>query len=170
MDDCHIIGWQRKLRPTHILLPMWACIRLTCIQRPSSHDNKGETPIDIARRSGACADIISLLSLTPEEVRSLGWKGMLRLYAPVRHRRNEMVGWIQSRSYADCHKWISFTLLASATSARPHDESVRPVQNQLLLRRVPKSSVEEAQEDVQNPNHPSSHQGQNAETDPQVWY
>ena len=24
MDDCHIIGWQRKLRNTHILLPLWA--------------------------------------------------------------------------------------------------------------------------------------------------
>jgi len=31
-----------------------------------------------------------------------------------------------------------------------HDESVRPVQNQLLLqRRVPEIGVEEAQEDVQ---------------------
>jgi len=49
----------------------------------TTRDNKGETPIDIARRSGACAEIIGLLSLTPEEARSLGWKGMGRLYAPV---------------------------------------------------------------------------------------
>ena len=28
MDDCHIIGWQRKLRHTHMLLPVWACSRL----------------------------------------------------------------------------------------------------------------------------------------------
>jgi len=73
----------------------------------TTRDNKGETPIEIARRSGACAEIIDLLSLTPEEVRSLGWKGMARLYAPVGYWRNEMVKWIKSRSYADCHKWIN---------------------------------------------------------------
>jgi len=73
----------------------------------TTRDNKGETPIDIASRSGACAEIIGLLSLTPEEARSLGGEEMHRLYAPVRHRRNEMVGWIQSRSWADCHKFIS---------------------------------------------------------------
>ena len=44
-----------------------------------TRDNKGETPIDIARRSGACAEIIGLLSLTPEEARSLGTKGMLSM-------------------------------------------------------------------------------------------
>ena len=49
----------------------------------TTRDNDGETPLDIARRSGACAEIIGLLSLTPEEARSLGWKGMGRLYAPV---------------------------------------------------------------------------------------
>jgi len=38
MDDCHIIGWQRKLRHTHILLPMWACCRFATIQRPSPHE------------------------------------------------------------------------------------------------------------------------------------
>ena len=27
MDDCHIIGSQRKLRHTLMLLPMWACSR-----------------------------------------------------------------------------------------------------------------------------------------------
>ena len=53
------------------------------LQALTSRDNKGETPIDIALRSGACAEIISLLSLTPEEARSLGWEGMARLYAPV---------------------------------------------------------------------------------------
>ncbi len=73
----------------------------------TTRDNKGETPIDIARRSGACAEIIGLLSLTPEEARSLGGKGMLRLYAPVAYWKNEMNGWIKSRSYADCHKFIN---------------------------------------------------------------
>ena len=27
MDDYHIIGWQRKLRHTHMFLPLWACSR-----------------------------------------------------------------------------------------------------------------------------------------------
>jgi len=72
-----------------------------------TRDNKGETPIDIAHRSGACAEIIGLLSITPEEVRSLKWKGMARLYAPVAYWRSEMNGWIRSRSYADCHKFIN---------------------------------------------------------------
>jgi len=72
----------------------------------TTRDNKGETPLDIARRSGACAEIIGLLSLTPEEVYSLGAKGMVRLYAPVGHWKSEMATWIKSRSYADCHKFI----------------------------------------------------------------
>jgi len=73
----------------------------------TTRDNKGETPIDIASRSGACAEIIGLLSLTPEEARSLGGKEMGRLYAPVAYWWNEMSGWIRSRSWADCHKWIN---------------------------------------------------------------
>ena len=51
-----------------------------------TRDNDGETPLDIARGSGACAEIIiGLLSLAPEEARSLGWKEkeMRCLYAPV---------------------------------------------------------------------------------------
>jgi len=72
----------------------------------TTRDKEGETPIDIARRSGACAEIIGLLSHTPEEARSLGGKGMARLYAPVAYWTSEMVGWITSRSYADCHKFI----------------------------------------------------------------
>jgi len=95
----------------------------------TTRDNKGETPIDIARRSGACAEIIGLLSHTPEEVRSLGGKGMRRLYAPVAYWREEMGLWIRSRSYADCHKWID-----------EHDEElVREVlkySNSNLLRNV----------------------------------
>jgi len=72
----------------------------------TTRDNKGETPLDIARRSGACAEIIGLLSITPEEARSLEWKGMARLYSPVSYWLNEMRLWIESRSYADCHKFI----------------------------------------------------------------
>jgi len=73
----------------------------------TTRDNDGETPIDIARRSGACAEITGLLSLTPEEARSLDWDGMARLYAPVAYWMSEMVKWIKSRSYAACHKWIN---------------------------------------------------------------
>jgi len=72
----------------------------------TTRDNDGETPIEIARRSGACAEIIGLLSLTPEEADPLEWKGVNRLYAPVAYWRNEMCNWIRSRSYADCHKFI----------------------------------------------------------------
>jgi len=73
----------------------------------TTRDDKGETPLDIARRSGACAEIIGLLSLTPEEARSLGEMGMRRLYAPVAYWRGEMCDWIRSRSWAGCHKFIN---------------------------------------------------------------
>jgi len=72
-----------------------------------TRDKEGKTPLDIARRSGACAEIISLLSLNPEEARSLGGKEMIRLYAPVANLMVEMDGWIRSRSYADCHKFFN---------------------------------------------------------------
>jgi len=70
-------------------------------------DNAGETPLEIASRSRACAEIIGLLSLTFKEARSLSEEGMLRLYAPVAYWRDEMYIWIESRSYADCHKFIN---------------------------------------------------------------
>ena len=95
----------------------------------TTRDNKGETPIDIARRSGACAEIITLFSLTPEAARSLDCKGMSRLYAPVGYWWGAMVKWIQSRSYADCHKFID----------EHDDELVRGVlkhDNSQLLREV----------------------------------
>jgi len=99
------------------------------LQALTTRDNKGETPLDIACRSGACAEIIGLLSLTPEEAHSLGGKGMCRLYAPVANWRNEMAKWIQSRSYADCHKFIN----------EHDDELVREVlkfHNSTLLRKI----------------------------------
>jgi len=62
MDDCHIIGWQRKLRHTHILLPMWACCRLASIYRPSPHETrKAKLPstlpvgVEPVLRSSACS-------------------------------------------------------------------------------------------------------------------
>jgi len=105
------------------------------LQALTTRDNKGETPIDIASRSGACAEIIGLLSLTPEEADSLDWKGMARLYAPVAYWRNEMVVWIKSQSYADCHKFID----------EHDDELVREVlkyYNSDLLRNVAMFSQE----------------------------
>jgi len=62
MDDCHIIGSQRKLRHTHILLPWWACSRFAVIQRPSSHETiKAKLPstlpvgVEPVLRSSACS-------------------------------------------------------------------------------------------------------------------
>jgi len=98
------------------------------LQALTTRDNKGETPLDIARRSGACAEIIGLLSLTPEEARSLS-KEMRRLYAPVAYWKIEMIDWIKSRSYADCHKFIN----------EHDDELVREVlkfNNSDLLRKI----------------------------------
>jgi len=99
------------------------------LQALVTRDKEGETPLDIARRSGACAEIIGLLSLTLEEARSLGEKGMLRLYAPVAYWRSEITGWIKSRSYADCHKFID----------EHDDELVRELlkyDNSILLRGI----------------------------------
>jgi len=62
MDDCHIIGSQRKLRHTHMLLPMWAFSRFTTIYRPSSHETiKAKLPstlpvgVEPVLRSSACS-------------------------------------------------------------------------------------------------------------------
>jgi len=62
MDDCHIIGLQRKLRHTHIFLPMWACSRFAAIVRPSPHETiKAKLPstlpvgVEPVLRSSACS-------------------------------------------------------------------------------------------------------------------
>ena len=51
-----------------------------------TRDKEGKTPIDIALGSGACAEIIGLLSHTPEEARSLDWKGVEEMNLGVRRR------------------------------------------------------------------------------------
>jgi len=101
--------WLAAKAQTHTHALAFVGVESICInpEALTTRDNIGETPLDIASRSGACAEIIGLLSITPEEVRSLGGKGMARLYAPVFYWRSEMALWIQSRSYADCHKWIN---------------------------------------------------------------
>jgi len=65
MDDCHIIGWQRKLRHTHMLLPWWACIRFATIYRPSPHETiKAKLPstlpvgVEPVLRSSACSPLL----------------------------------------------------------------------------------------------------------------
>ena len=100
--------WMAAKAQTHTHALAYVGVQSIClnVEALTTRDNKGETPIDIARRSGACAEITGLLSLTPEEARSLGGNGMAPLYAPVAYWMNEMIGWIQSRSYADCHKFI----------------------------------------------------------------
>jgi len=122
--------WLGVKAQTHTQTPALVGVQsiLWNLQALITRDNKGETPLDIARRSGACAEIIGLLSLTPEEAHSLGGKEMLRLYAPVAYWRDEMVGWIQARSWADCHKFNEH-----------NDELVREVlkyNNSNLLREI----------------------------------
>jgi len=101
--------WMAEKAQTHKHALAMVGVQSICynLQALTTLDNKGETPLDIASRSGACAEIIGLFSLTPEEADSLGGNGMLRLYAPVAYWRYEMYGWIQSRSYAVCHKFIN---------------------------------------------------------------
>jgi len=123
--------WMAAKAQTHTPVLAMVGVESICYNKEAltTRDNKGETPIDIASRSGACAEIISLLSLTPEEVRSLGGKEMNRLYAPVAYWWSEMATWIESQSYADCHKFID----------EHDDELVREVlkfNNSGLLREV----------------------------------
>jgi len=101
--------WLAAKAHTHTHVLAYVGVESICLNEEAltTRDKEGETPIDIASRSGACAEIIGLLSLTPEEACSLGWKGMRRLYAPVTYWRIEMGGWIRSRSYADCHKFFN---------------------------------------------------------------
>jgi len=98
MDDCHIIGSSEKAQThTHELASVGVDSICYNLQALITRYNKGETPFDIASRSGACAEIIGLLSLTPEEACSLGGKEMARLYAPVSYWWSENAGWIRSR-------------------------------------------------------------------------
>jgi len=88
--------WMAAKAQTHTHTLASVGVQSICLnlQALIARDNNGETPIDIARRSGACAEIIGLLSLTPEEARSLGAQGMNRLYALVAYWWEEMFLWI----------------------------------------------------------------------------
>jgi len=98
---------QKAQRHSHILASVGVSLVYFNPAALTTLNERCETPLEIARGSEACAEIIGLLSLTPEEARSLRWTGMARLYAPVAYWRHEMQGWIRSRSWADCHKWIN---------------------------------------------------------------
>ena len=59
---------------THILADVGAQPIWYNYDALTTRDNKGETPIDIASRSGACAEIIGLLSLSLSRGSSfVGW-------------------------------------------------------------------------------------------------
>jgi len=100
--------WMAAKAQTHTPILATVGVRSICLnpEALTTRDNNGETPIDIARRSGACAEIIGLLSITPEEALSLGDE-MARLYAPVAYWTDEIAMRIQSRSWADCHKFFN---------------------------------------------------------------
>ena len=124
--------WRAAKAQTHTHALAFVGVQSICYnyEALTTRDKEGKTPLDIALGSGACAEIIGLLSHTPEEARSLGAKmEMFRLYAPVGYWWDEMVDWIKSRSYADCHKWIN----------EHDDELVREVltyRNSTLLREI----------------------------------
>ena len=75
---------------SHILASVGADLVYYNPEALTTLNKRGETPLEIARGSEACAEIIGLLSLTPEEARSLGGDEMNRLYAPVGYWYNEM--------------------------------------------------------------------------------
>jgi len=85
MDDCHIIGSQRKLRHTHIFLPRWACFRLAGIQRPSPHETiKAKLP-----------------STLP-----VGVEPMLRSSACSPSLPRKLIRWVGRRCSACTHQWL----------------------------------------------------------------
>jgi len=123
--------WMAAKAQTHTHVLAWVGVTSICLnpEALATRDKEGETPIDIASRSGACAEIISLLSLTPEEVYSLGGKEMRRLHARVAYWQDAMFGWIIARSWTNCHKFID----------EHDDELVREVlkyYNSSLLRKI----------------------------------
>ena len=84
-DDCHIIGSQRKLRHTHIFLPVWACSRFATIQRPSPHETRK-------------AKLPSTLPVGVEPV--------LRSSACSPSLPRKLVRWVVMRCAACTHQWL----------------------------------------------------------------
>jgi len=151
--------WLAAKAQTHTHALAWVGVESICYNEEAltTRDKEGKTPIDIARRSGACAEIIRLLSLTPEEARSLGGEEMDRLYAPVVYWWDEIAGWIKSRSWADCHKFIdehddelvrevlkydnSYLLQAIATESQEYSDSLMFLALRMIHRHPPSVGV-----------------------------
>jgi len=66
--------WMAAKAQTHTHALAMVGVQSICLNEEAltTRDKEGETPLDIASRSGACAEIIGLLSLTPAEADSLG--------------------------------------------------------------------------------------------------
>jgi len=151
--------WMAAKAQTHTHVLASVGVTSICLnpEALTTRDKEGKTPIDIAHKSGACTEIIGLLSLTPEEVLSLGLKGMALLYAQVDYWREEMSLWIKSRSYADCHKFIdehddelvrevlkydnSYLLRAVAYYSQVHSDSLVFLALRMIHRNPPSISV-----------------------------
>ena len=78
---------QKAQRHSHFLASVGVSLVYYNEEALTTLNERGENPLEIARGSEACAEIIGLLSLTPEEARSLGYKEMDRLYAPAAYWR-----------------------------------------------------------------------------------
>ena len=85
MDDCLPIGLLRKLRHTHMRLPMWACCRLASIQKPSPHETRK-------------AKLPSTLPVGVEPV--------LRSSACSPSLPRKLVRWVVRRCTACTHQWL----------------------------------------------------------------
>ena len=94
---------------THTNVLMSVAVNLVChnLYALNTSDNHGDTPLDTGRKNFAIGNIIELLSLTPDAGHAMGWPGLCCYFVPPLHYRNSMIEWIRSRSYADCHKFIT---------------------------------------------------------------
>ena len=84
-------------------------IHIICynIKQLSSLDDILETPLDIARRSGACPEIIELLSLTPESAGKLLFEDMIMLFAPDRFDWTKIMNWLADKDWQSFHSFLN---------------------------------------------------------------
>jgi len=106
---CHIIGSQRKLRSTHILLPLWACSRFYSMKRPSPHEIitaklTSTLPVGVepVLRSSACSP-----SLPRKLVRWVGRRCAACTHQWLIGGVRWMGGSNHDRMQTDCHKFIN---------------------------------------------------------------
>ena len=110
----------------------------------------------------ACNEIKKVLRLTPKYISSTHFPTLLRQHLPKQFVDEEVFGvyntactFIKHMKYDKAELVEVEDVVKKPTRVRRlqdhHNESVRTVQNQLLLlRRVPEDCVENAQEDVQS--------------------